>query len=42
MTDVFFSYKRENEDRVVKLVRGLEEAAHSLANPSKTFPLRRL
>lgn len=26
MTDVFFSYKREDEDRVVKLVRGLEEA----------------
>lgn len=26
MTDVFFSYKREDEDRVVTLVRGLEEA----------------
>jgi hypothetical protein len=26
MTDVFFSYKRDDEDRVVKLVRALEEA----------------
>ena len=26
MTDVFFSYKREDEDRVVKLVIGLEKA----------------